>query len=120
MTPKLNHPIAQEWFEAFNQHDLEKLLKLYHDNARHFSPKLKIHKPETKGFIQGKEQLRAWWKDAFERIPSLVYEPTNFIVDESQIFMEYIRKVDGEEQMMVGEVLEIVSGLIVSSRVYHS
>jgi hypothetical protein len=33
--------------------------------------------------------------------------------------MEYIRSVDGEEQMMVGEVLEIINGLIISSRVYH-
>jgi hypothetical protein len=120
MKPKLNHKIALEWFEAFNQHDLEKLLKLYHDNARYFSPKLKIHKPETTGFIQGKEELRAWWKNAFKRLPNLVYEPTNFIADKSQIFMEYIRKVDGEEQMMVEEVLEIVNGLILSSRVYHS
>ncbi len=120
MTPKLNHKIALEWFEAFNQHDLEKLLKLYHDNARHYSPKLKVHKPETLGLIQGKEELRAWWKNAFERLPSLVYEPTNFISNESQIFMEYIRKVDGEEHMMVGEVLEIVNGLIMSYRVYHS
>lgn len=120
MTPKLNHKIALEWFEAFNQHDLEKLLKLYHDNARHFSPKLKIHKPETMGLIEGKVKLRAWWKNAFERLPSLVYEPTNFISNESQIFMEYIRKVDGEEHMMVGEVLEIVNGLIISSRVYDS
>ncbi len=120
MTTKLNHKIALEWVEAFNQHNLEKLLKLYHNNARHFSPKLKIIRPETKGLIQGKEQLRAWWKDAFERLPSLVYEPTNFIINESHIFMEYIRKVDGEEQIIVGEVLELANGLIISSRVYHS
>ena len=33
--------------------------------------------------------------------------------------MEYIRKVDNEADLKVGEVLEIENGLIVSSRVYH-
>jgi hypothetical protein len=53
-------------------------------------------------------------------LPGQVYDPTNFIAGESEIFMEYIRNVDGEEQAMVGEVLEIVNSLIISSRVYHS
>ena len=39
--------IAQQWFEAFNNKNLEQLLSLYEDNAEHFSPKLKIKKPET-------------------------------------------------------------------------
>ena len=120
MDSNTNHKIALDSFKSFNQHDLEKLLSLYHDNAKHFSPKLKIHKPETLELIQEKEQLRACWKDSFERLPRQVYDPTNFIAGESEIFMEYIRNVDGEEQVMVGEVLEIVNSLIISSRVYHS
>lgn len=33
--------------------------------------------------------------------------------------MEYIRKVDGEENMLIAEILEVKGGLIVASRVYH-
>jgi hypothetical protein len=33
--------IAYRWFEAFNEHDLDKLLALYHEQAEHYSPKLK-------------------------------------------------------------------------------
>lgn len=33
--------------------------------------------------------------------------------------MEYIRHVQGEEDLRVGEVLEIREGMIVASRVYH-
>jgi ketosteroid isomerase-like protein len=33
--------------------------------------------------------------------------------------MEYIRQVDGEEDMLVAEVLEVRDGKIVASRVYH-
>jgi hypothetical protein len=37
-----------------------------------------------------------------------------------QVFMEYIRQAPGEEDLRVGEVLEIVNGKIAASRVYHS
>ena len=111
--------IAVKWFEAFNEHDLEKLLSLYDDNAQHYSPKLKIRKPETQGLIKGKVALREWWQDAFDRLPSLQYEVIKLTADEEQVFMEYIRHVEGEEDLSVGEVLQIKNGLIVFSRVYH-
>jgi len=114
-----NKEIANQWFTAFNAHNLEELLSLYHQNARHFSPKLKIRQPETNGFIEGKDSLRTWWQDSFDRLPSLQYLPQKFTTDEQQVFMEYLRKVDGEEDLSVGEVLEIQDGLIIFSRVYH-
>ena len=119
MTTEKNEIIAKAWFEAFNSHDLEKLLSLYHSQAKHYSPKLKIRKPETNGLVTGKDALRAWWKDAFERLPSLHYQVTNLMSNETRIFMEYIRKVENEEDMMVAELLEIEDGLIISSKVYH-
>ena len=42
MTTQKNLSIAHAWFEAFNTHNLEKLLSLYDNDAEHFSPKLKI------------------------------------------------------------------------------
>lgn len=117
--PVLNKHIASTWFEAFNEHNLEKLLSLYDDKAQHYSPKLKIRQPETKGLIKGKDALRTWWQDAFDRLPSLQYEVIRLTADEEQVFMEYIRHVDGEEDLAVGEVLQVAHGLIVFSRVYH-
>ena len=111
--------IATQWFDAFNEHNLEKLLALYYESAQHYSPKLKLRNPETQGLIQGKNALRAWWKDSFKRLPSLKYEPQRFIADDCAIFMEYNRYVEGEETLRVGEVLEIKNKLIISSRVYH-
>ncbi len=111
--------IAQAWFDAFNQHALDNLLALYHNDAVHYSPKLKIRQPETNGLIQGKAALRIWWQDAFDRLPTLQYHPTTFTANEARISMEYIRKVEGEEEMLVAEVLEIKDGLIIASRVYH-
>ena len=114
-----NEAIANAWFDAFNAHDLERLLSLYHDDAQHFSPKLKIRQPETNGLVTGKPALRAWWKDALERLPTLHYTPTTLTANNERVFMEYIREVAGEPNMNVAEVLEIKDGLITASRVYH-
>jgi len=112
--------IAEQWFSAFNTHDIEKLLALYDEQAEHYSPKLKVRRPETGGLIKGKAALRDWWTDAFQRLPQLHYEVIHLTADNDQVFMEYIRRTPGEEDLRVGEVLVIRNGLIVSSRVYHS
>ena len=119
MVRQKNLSIAHAWFEAFNSHNLEKLISLYDDEAKHYSPKLKIRHPETNGLVTGKEALREWWRDAFERLPSLHYKVTSLTANSDRVFMEYIRIVDQEENMLVAEVLEIKEGLIVTSRVYH-
>jgi len=111
--------IANDWFRAFNEHNLENLLALYDDQAEHYSPKLKVRHPETKGLIKGKDKLRAWWKDAFERLPSLQYELLRLTPYEDRVFMEYIRHVKDEEDLYVGEMLEIKNGRIVASAVFH-
>ncbi|MEO5942296.1 MAG: nuclear transport factor 2 family protein [Ferruginibacter sp.] len=114
-----NNAIAEKWINAFNVHDLKKLLLLYAEDATHYSPKLKIKQPHTNGWIKGKTALKDWWADAFNCIPSLQYKLKNIIVDDKQLLMEYMRKADNEPEMMVAEILEIQDGLIVGSRVYH-
>jgi len=116
---KKNIDIARRWFDAFNEHDLDKLLSLYHDNAEHYSPKLKIRQPETQGKVVGKEALHCWWQDAFDRLPTLHYTINTLTANDERVFMEYTRGVVGEANMLVAEVLEIKEGLISASRVYH-
>ena len=120
MKPAKLTEIAEKWFEAFNRHDVEGILVLYHDQAEHYSPKLKVHRPCTKGLIKGKDALRSWWKDSFDRLPSLQYEIIQLTPFDNRVFMEYLRHVEGEDDLRVGEMLIVGNGLIVASRVYHS
>lgn len=120
MTDKELVQIATLWFVAFNQQNLDGLLALYHDEAQHYSPKLKVRQPETHGLIKGKNALRLWWQDSFDRLPTLRYEVIKLTPHEDRIFMEYIRHVEGQEDIQVGETLDVEAGLIVASRVYHS
>ncbi len=119
MITQKNLSIAHSWFEAFNSHNLEKLLSLYDDDAEHYSPKLKIKHPETNGLVVGKNELRSWWQEAFDRLPSLHYKVTSLTSNPERVFMEYIRIVDGEDTMLIAEVLEIKDSIIIASRVYH-
>lgn len=119
MTINQNLSIAHKWFEAFNNHNLEQLLSLYDDDAEHFSPKLKIKKPETDGLVKGKSSLHRWWQEALSDLPTLHYKVTSLTANENRVFMEYIRTVANQDNMLVAEVLEIKEGKIVFSRVYH-
>ena len=119
MSPEELITIANKWFAAFNEQNLENLLSLYHDQAEHYSPKLKVRKPETNGLIKGKAAMRAWWQDAFTRLPDLRYKILRLTPYEDRVFMEYIRQVPGEEDLYVGEMLEVERGLIKASAVFH-
>lgn len=119
MEPRDIEYIAMQWIEAFNARDLNRLLNLYADDAEHFSPKLKVHKPETQGLVKGKDALRDWWEGAYLRLPTLFYKVNSLTANNYRVFMEYTRTVEGEPDMAIAEVLELRDGKIVFSRVYH-
>ena len=111
--------IATQWLACFEGRDLDGLLALYADDATHTSPKIRVRHPETGGALRGKAAMRAWWHDSFDRLPSMHYEPTSITADRERVYMEYVRKVDGEADLPVAEVLDVRDGLIVASRVFH-
>lgn len=117
--PEALRAIARRWLDCFARHDLEGLLALYADDAVHTSPKIRVRHPETGGVLRGKPALRAWWADAFARIPELGYELTTLTADEHRVFMEYVRHAPGDEDLPVAEVLDVRAGVIVASRVFH-
>ena len=119
MQPRDIEYIAMQWFEAFNAKQLNKLLDLYTEDAEHFSPKLKVHKPETNGLVKGRAAMHEWWQGAFDRLPTLKYKVKTLTANEYRVFSEYTRIVDGEPNMEIAEVFDIKEGKIVFSRVYH-
>jgi ketosteroid isomerase-like protein len=119
MTPEKLQSIAFKWIETCNSKELEKLVSLYDDDAQHFSPRLKTVQPETNGFISGKDAMRAWWQNAFEKTPSLQYQLKSLTANGDRVFMEYIRTVANEADELVAEVLDIREDKIVASRVYN-
>lgn len=63
--------------------------------------------------------MREWWQDVFNRLPSLNYKIKSLTANGDRVFMEYIRTVDGEYDMLIAEVLEIKEEKTIASRVYY-
>jgi ketosteroid isomerase-like protein len=117
--PAAHRRIAERWLACFAARDLDSLLALYADDAVHTSPKIRTRHPDTGGQLRGKAALRAWWADAFARLPELEYAPTAITADGDRAVMEYVRRVPGEPDLPVAEALDIRDGRIVASRVFH-
>jgi ketosteroid isomerase-like protein len=117
--PETLRDIARRWLDCFATADLEGLLALYTEDAVHTSPKIRVRHPDTGGVLRGKEAMRRWWADAFARLPGLRYQLTALTADGDRVFMEYVRVAPGEPDLPVAEVLDVVGGRIVASRVYH-
>ena len=113
--------VARAWLAAFNARNLEALLALYADDAVHVSPKLRDRHPETGGQIVGTAAMRAWWADAFVRLPGLLYEERRITAEGASVYLEYARIVPGEpEQLLVAERYDVGDdGRIVRSHVFH-
>lgn len=112
--------IIEKWIGAFNEHDVNKLLSLYHPNARHYSSRVETDKPETKGWLTGKNQLREWWQQSFDKLPDLNYKLKEITAEEHRIFIEYERRASSQPDSEVMEYLRIQNRLIMESRVLRS
>ena len=120
MTKSKLTEIAEKWIEAFCEHDTEKLISLYGERARHYSPRVEKEKPETNGWLEGREQLKDWWKNCFKQSPSLSYALTAITSGKGKVFIEYVRTVAGEPNSEVMEYLKVKNKLIIESRVLRS
>jgi ketosteroid isomerase-like protein len=114
-----NERLGRAWLAAFNGRDLDGLLALYAEDCVHTSPKLRTQRPQTGGQVRGKAALRAWWADAFARLPELRYEALSLTADEDRVVLEYLRQVPGEAALPVLELFEVRAGAIAASRVFH-
>ncbi|HXN56733.1 MAG TPA: nuclear transport factor 2 family protein [Myxococcales bacterium] len=118
--------LARRWLSCFDTKDVDELVSLYAEDARHYSPKLRALRPETGGCIQGRAALRDWWADAFRRLPQLRYveqrvteQEGRVTAEEGRVVLEYLRLLPGEPDLPVAEVFEVRDGVIHESRVYH-
>ncbi|MFP5040441.1 nuclear transport factor 2 family protein [Parasediminibacterium sp. JCM 36343] len=65
---------AEKWISSWNSHDLEDILSHYADDIEITTPMIKLAAGIDSGSLKGKEQVRKYWKRAFEKIPDLHFE----------------------------------------------
>ena len=65
---------AREWIEAWNSHDLDRVLGHYSDDFEMTSPMIASLMSVPSGTLKGKERVREYWAKALARLPDLAFK----------------------------------------------
>lgn len=80
---------AREWVDAWNSHDLDRILSHYTDDFQMTSPFIVTVMNEPTGTIEGKEKVRAYWAQALERLPDLHFDLIEVLASVDSITVYY-------------------------------
>ena len=65
---------AQEWIEAWNSHDLDRILAHYSEDFVMSSPRIALLAGEASGVLRGKPAIADYWEKALAAAPDLHFE----------------------------------------------
>lgn len=92
---------AADWIDAWNSHDLERVLSHYSDDFEMNSPIIIRMADEPSGCLQGKAEVGAYWAKALQLIPDLHFELISTLIGVSSITIYYT----GARNRLAAEVL---------------
>lgn len=94
---QMAHAFAEEWINAWNSHNMERILSHYTDDFTMESPKALQFVPETGGVLKGKEAIAAYWAIGLERIPDLFFELHDALTSINGITLYYTNRATGKK-----------------------
>lgn len=65
---------AKEWIEAWNSHDMDRILSHYSDDVEITTPMIKIALDIETGTLKGKAAVADYWSKALKKFPDLTFE----------------------------------------------
>jgi ketosteroid isomerase-like protein len=80
---------AADWIDAWNAHDLDRVLSHYADDFEMSSPVIIQVAHEPSGTLRGKAAVGAYWKKALELIPDLHFQLISVLVGVTSITLYY-------------------------------
>jgi hypothetical protein len=95
--------IATEVIEAWNSHDLERILAHYDDDIELVSPVAAARFDDPSGEVRGKAALRHYFALGLEASPNLHFELVDVMWGISSVVLYY----KNQRGTMTGEVLEM-------------
>lgn len=100
---------AREWVEAWNSHDVERVVSHFSDDVVFTSPAAMLLVEGSDGRVRGKDALCAYWSEGFRRIPDLHFEVIDVYAGVDVLVINYRNQRGG----LVNEVLEFDGPLVV-------
>jgi hypothetical protein len=118
--PLINHEwarqFAEEWIQAWNSHDLDRILSHYADDFEMFSPLIIERMDIASGMLKGKDAVRPYWQKGLATTPPLRFELLDVFSGIDSIVI-YYRKASGQR---VSEVLIFnEQGLVVKGMAHY-
>jgi ketosteroid isomerase-like protein len=104
--------LAQDWIDAWNSHDIEKIASRYCDAVEFNSPVIVKRLGEPKGKITDKEVLLNYFQGALDAYPDLHFELIDVYVGVNSLVVNYHSRVDnniyiGSEMMALDDTGKI-------------
>jgi len=122
---EINDLFAQEhitkWTDAWNNHDLKKILSLYSEDILFSSPKVKLVFPDRQiAKITNKRELEEYFSRGLKAFQNLHFTPVDYFLKKQKVILEYLGTPDNKIQWSVMEKFEFNTvGLIIKSNVYY-
>ncbi len=88
MTPTEAHELAQGWIDAWNSHDIERILSHYSDDVEMTSPYVGSQFSADRT-VRGKDAARAYWSNGLARVPDMSFRLVDVLVGVGSIAINY-------------------------------
>jgi predicted ester cyclase len=101
---------AREWVEAWNSHDIGRILEHYDDEVVLVSP-VAMNLLKNDGSVRGKEALRSYFLRGLEAYPDLRFDLTEVLWGVETVVLIYANNVRGNktaEVMQIGSAGKVV------------
>jgi hypothetical protein len=92
----------REWIEAWNAHDIDRILSHYRDDVRFVSP-LAARAGAPHGKVHGRAALRAYFERGLASYPALHFQPIAALGGVGSIALHY-RAVENREAIEIMEI----------------
>jgi ketosteroid isomerase-like protein len=108
--------LGRTWVEAWNAHDLERVLTLYDEAALMTSDRIPMLGFDASGTVRGKDALRTYWGKALGLVPELHFTLIDLFVSPDSVVVFYAN----ERGKKICEYLRVnEAGLIVQGSANH-
>jgi ketosteroid isomerase-like protein len=81
--------LATKWKDAWNSHDLDRIMALYRDDVTFKSPRVRTVSGEESGILRGKSAVRDYCRRIFERRPDLNLTVDHVFAGVDSVALEY-------------------------------
>jgi ketosteroid isomerase-like protein len=89
MTMNKAAKFAEDWIDAWNCHDLSRILSHYSEGFEMSSPGIAQVMNEPSGRLKGKDKVRAYWAKSLAQSPSLRFELREVLVGTESVVVYY-------------------------------